>query len=221
MPAPELPSGIYGVCDDSLRPDWTLEEKAARLLDGGIRVLQLRMKGTPLRRAVEAARSVSAHCRQAGALCLVNDRVDLALLSGAHGVHLGDEDLPVEDARALLGPDAVIGATCRTADAISRAKQAGASYAGVGPVFRTATKQVDARLLGSEGLARLLETAALPVVAIAGIQLANVGEVAACGVRMAAVVSDLLLAPDPAVQARLLAAEFERGRARRTLGATP
>ena len=163
MAAPELPSGIYGVCDDSLRPGWALEEKAARLLEGGVRVLQLRMKQTPLRRALESARSVAALCRQAGALCLINDRVDLALLSGADGVHLGDEDLPLEDARALLGPDAVVGATCRTAEAISRAKQAGASYAGVGPVFSTATKQVDARLLGVEWLARLLETAVLPV----------------------------------------------------------
>jgi len=221
MPAPELPSGIYGVCDDSLRPGWALEEKAARLLEGHVRVLQLRMKQTPLRRALEVARSVAALCRQAGALCLVNDRVDLALLSGAHGVHLGDEDLPVEDARALLGPDAIIGATCRTAEAISRAKQAGASYAGVGPVFSTTTKQVDARLLGVEGLSKLLETAVLPVVAIAGIRLANVGDVAASGARMAAVVSDLLLAQDPVAQARLLAAEFERGRARRTLGDTP
>lgn len=217
MSARELPSGIYGVCDDSLRVGWSLEEQAARLLEGGIRVLQLRMKQTPLRRALEAARAVTAACRQEGALCLVNDRVDLALLAGADGVHLGDEDLPVEDARALLGPDALVGATCRSAEAIARARASGASYAGVGPVFATTTKQVDARLLGVEGLRAVVARAELPVVAIAGIGLGNVAAVAEAGARMAAVISALAGAEDPAGQARLLAAEFERGRGRRTL----
>lgn len=220
MVVPELPRGIYGVCDDSVRPEWSLEDKAARLLEGGIRVLQLRMKRTPVRRALEAARRVTRACREAGAICLVNDRVDLALLSGAHGVHLGDEDLPVEDARALLGPGAVVGATCRNAEAIARAKAAGATYAGVGPVFATATKQVDARLLGVEGLEQVLREAVLPVVAISGIGLSNVADVAGAGARMAAVVSDLLSADDPAERARRLTAEFERGRARRSLGTT-
>lgn len=221
MSAPALPQGIYGVCDDGVRPDWALEEQAARLLEGGLRVLQLRMKRTPLREAVEVARGVVLRCRAAGALCLINDRVDLALVVGAHGVHLGDEDLPVEDARAVLGPTVLIGATCRSAEAIARARLAGADYAGVGPVFHTATKQVNAPVLGAEGLRRVVAQAALPVVAIAGIGLQNVAQVAEAGARMAAVVSELLTAADPAAQARLLAAEFERGRARHTLGATP
>jgi thiamine-phosphate pyrophosphorylase len=79
-----------------------LREKAAGLLAGGARVVQPRMKRTPLREVVAA-------CRRAGAVCLVNDRVDPPLLSGAHGVHVGDEDLPAEEARALLGPEALVG----------------------------------------------------------------------------------------------------------------
>lgn len=217
MAAPELPSGIYGVCDDSVRPEWSLEEKAARLLSGGVRVLQLRMKHTPLRRALEASRAVVQRCSDVGALCLINDRVDLALLSRAHGVHLGDEDLPVEDARALLGPEAVIGATCRGPEAIERAKVAGASYAGVGPVFETRTKTVNARVLGVEGLERVVREAVLPVVAIAGIGLSNASEVAQTGARMAAVISDALNAEDPSERVRQLSIEFERGRGRRSL----
>ncbi|RKI08794.1 thiamine phosphate synthase, partial [Corallococcus praedator] len=112
-PRPALPRGPYLLCDDSLRPELSLVEKAERLLAGGARVLQLRMKHTPPREALAAARAVVARCRQAGALCLLNDRVDLALLADAHGVHVGDEDLPPEAARELLGPGRLVGVTAR------------------------------------------------------------------------------------------------------------
>jgi thiamine-phosphate pyrophosphorylase len=217
MPHP-LPHGLYGLCDDTVRPDLPVEDQAALLLQGGVRVLQLRLKRTPARAAVAACRAAVARCKAAGALCLVNDRVDWALLSGAGGVHLGDEDLPPEEARALLGPDRVIGVTARDARMAQDAARAGADYAGVGPVFPTATKQVNAAVLGVQGLAEVVRGSPLPVVAISGISLANVAEVAGAGARMAAVVSDLLRAEDVPSRARALAERFELGRVRHTLG---
>lgn len=208
---PQLPRGPYLLCDDTVRPELPLGEKAARLLAGGARVLQLRMKRTPPREALAAARQVVASCHKAGAMCLLNDRVDLALLAGADGVHVGDEDLPPEAARELLGPRKVVGVTVRNAAGARAAKEAGADYVGVGPVFGTTTKQVPAPVLGVEGFAVVVRDSPLPVVGIGGVGLANIGQVAAAGAHGAAVVSDALLAEDIAERVRRLLAAFDSG----------
>jgi thiamine-phosphate pyrophosphorylase len=208
---PSLPRGLYVLCDDTVRPELPLEEKAARLLAGGARVMQLRMKRTPLREALGAAREVVAACRRAGAVCLVNDRVDLALLAEAHGVHVGEEDLPPEAARALLGPGRLVGVTVRNLAEARAARQAGADYVGLGPVFGTTTKQVPAPVLGLGGLAAVVGQSPLPVVGIGGVKLENIAELAATGAHGGAVASDALLAEDMAEQVRRLAAAFDRG----------
>ncbi|TQF09660.1 thiamine phosphate synthase [Myxococcus llanfairpwllgwyngyllgogerychwyrndrobwllllantysiliogogogochensis] len=211
-PRPLLPPGLYLLCDDTVRVDMPLVLKAERMLAGGARVVQLRMKRTPVREALSVAREVVRLCRRAGAVCLLNDRVDLALLADADGVHVGDEDLPAEAARALLGPGRLVGVTVRDAEGARAAREAGADYVGVGPVFGTTTKQVPAPVLGLEGLARVVTDSPLPVVGIGGVGLENVGRVAASGAHGAAVVSDVLLAQDLAERVRLLTAAFERGR---------
>ncbi|HEX8819406.1 MAG TPA: thiamine phosphate synthase [Archangium sp.] len=208
---PTLPRGLYVLCDDSLRPELPLGVKAARLLSGGARVVQLRMKKTPLREALAAAREVVAACRHAGAVCLLNDRVDLALLAGADGVHVGDEDLPPEAARELLGPGRLVGVTVRgLADAHS-ARAAGADYVGLGPVFGTTTKQVPAPVLGLAGFEAVVRESPLPVVGIGGVTLENIANLAATGAHGGAVASDALLAEDIAERVRRLAAAFEKG----------
>jgi thiamine-phosphate pyrophosphorylase len=217
LPPRPLPEGLYGMCDDTARPDLPLVAQARALLEGGVEVLQLRMKRTPTRQAVEVVREVAALARQAGALCLVNDRVDWALVGGADGVHLGDEDLPVADARRLLGPAAVIGATVRSARMAEEARAAGASYVGLGPLFGTRTKVVEAPVVGLSRLAAEVAAAPLPVVAIGGITLERMEEVGATGVHAAAVVSDVLCQPDIPARARLLRAAFERGRLRNSV----
>ena len=215
MAPPALPEGLYALCDDGLRPDWPLEEKAAALLSAGVKAIQLRMKRTPADRALTAARAIARACRQAGAVLLLNDRVDLAMLAAADGVHLGKDDLPVDEARRVLGEGALIGATCRSLEDVRRAKALGADYAGVGPVFRTLTKQVDARELGVEGLAAICAGAPIPVVAIAGIAEPNIEAIAAAGAHGAAVLAALLVRDEVAERAQRLTAGFERGRARR------
>lgn len=212
-----FPPGLYAVVDDTVKPELPILEKARRILEGGAKVLQLRLKHTLMRDAVGPAREIVALARSAGALCLVNDRVDLALLSGAQGVHLGDEDLPVTEARKLLGPSAVVGATVRNADQARRAHAEGASYCGIGPVFITATKTVGAEPLGLEGLASVVRDSPLPLVAIAGISLKNIDSIAATGVHSAAVISDVLTAEDLPSRVRALQAAFQKGRASRSL----
>ena len=206
-----LPRGPYLLCDDTVLPHVPLVDKAARLVAGGARVLQLRMKRTPPRDALATAREVAALCRRAGTLCLLNDRVDLALLAGADGVHVGDEDLPPEAARELLGPGRLVGVTVRGVEGARAARDAGADYVGVGPLFGTTTKQVAAPVLGLETFAEVVRGSPLPVVGIGGVGLANIGRVAAAGAHGAAVVSDALLAEDIAERVRRLLAAFEQG----------
>lgn len=209
---PHLPRGPYLLCDDSVLPEISLVDKAARLVAGGARVVQLRMKRTPAREALAAARQVVALCRREGALCLVNDRVDLALLSDAHGVHVGDEDVPAQDARALLGPGRLVGVTVRDVAGARVAQASGADYVGLGPIFPTSTKQVPAPVLGLEAFAAVVRDSPLPVVGIGGVGLTNIASVAAAGAHCAAVVSDALLAADITERVRRLGAAFEQGR---------
>jgi len=214
-----FPPGLYALCDDGFRPELPVEAQAEALLRGGARVLQLRLKRTGPAKAVEVACRLVERCRAAGALLLVNDRVDWALLSGADGVHLGAEDLEPSDARQLLGSGAVVGVTVRGAEGASAARDAGADYVGLGPVFAPVSKQVNAPVLGLERFRGEAAASPLPVVAIGGIGRATIRSVAAAGAHGAAVVSDLLSAADIAARTRELEEAFqlgfrERGRGR-------
>jgi thiamine-phosphate pyrophosphorylase len=187
-------------------------EEARTALDGGARAIQVRVKDAPAgdvlvvaRRAVELARG--------RALVLVNDRADLALLSGADGVHLGDEDLPVPEARRLLGPELLVGRTCRTLEEARAALAAGADHVGYGPIFPSRTKPLAIPPRGLDALAEVCARLGAPVVAISGIELSNVAEVARAGAACAAVVEAIFGKGDPRENAARLAEAFERGRA--------
>ncbi len=193
---PALASGLYALLDDSVGCPVPLLEAARQALEGGVAVLQLRLERTADREALALARAVLALARPRGVQVLVNDRVDLALVAEADGVHLGDHDLPVAEARRLLGPRALIGATARDLKGVLRAQGEGADHVGVGPVFATSTKAVAFPPLGLLGLESITGASPLPVVAIAGIDLSNIGQVAAAGAHAAAVASGWLRAPD-------------------------
>jgi thiamine-phosphate pyrophosphorylase len=188
---PGLPRGLYAVVDDGVRPELPLAEKARQLAQTGVQVAQLRCKRGRAREAWEAIRESVRILRDAGVVTLVNDRVDWALLSDADGVHVGDEDLRPAEARALLGPRRLVGVTVRSAAGAREAAAAGASYVGLGPVFPSRTKDVPAPPLGLERLRSEVAECPLPVVAIGGLGLDNVSEVARTGVDGVAVVSDL------------------------------
>jgi thiamine-phosphate pyrophosphorylase len=208
----KLPRGVYAVIDDGVRPEVSVPHKARLALEGGAAVLQLRLEQTNDRAALEWIREIVAI---AGAVpVIINDRIDLCLVGHAAGVHVGDDDLPVDVARRLLGPDALIGMTTRDLDGLSRAKALGADHAGLGPIFSTSTKQVLATPLGLERFATIVAASPLPVVGIAGITLETIAGVASAGAHCAAVAGDLLRANDIVDRARALKAAFETGEKR-------
>ena len=207
--------GLYAIVGDAVAPGATAADpvhQAAAALDGGARVIQLRLKSAPSGQVLEAARRIVA-LAAGRALVIVDDRPDLAALAGADGVHVGEEDLPVAEARAVVGPDLLVGRSTRTLADGQAALAAGADHVGFGPIFATATKAIAA---APRGLALLREVAGAlpaPVVAIGGIGLETIGEVARAGAAAAAVIGALFDASDPRARAAALAAAFDLGRA--------
>jgi len=198
--------GLYAIVGDD-----DPAGRAAEALDGGAAVVQVRMKRTPAGAVLAAARRIVELAR-GRALVIVNDRADLAVLAGADGVHVGDEDLPPGEARRLVGDDLLVGRTCRTLAEARAALAEGADHVGYGPMFGSRSKALS---VPPRGLAALREVAASlggPVVAIGGIGLETIGEVAAAGAAGAAVIEDLFSRGDVRARARLLADRFRAGK---------
>jgi len=167
------------------------------LLHAGAPLVQVRTKAVDDRVRLEAARTVLRAVRAAGATCLVNDRVDIALAAGADGVHVGADDLPAAVARRLLGSGAVVGATCRNAEDARRAQAEGASYLGVGPVYATSTKSGLPEPMGPGGLESVAAAVDVPVIGISGITADNAAAVFDAGAWGVAVVGAVYGADDP------------------------
>jgi thiamine-phosphate pyrophosphorylase len=194
--------GLYAIAS---RP-----EDARAAIEGGAAVVQVRVKGAPSGEVLRIAREIVALAR-GRALVLVNDRADLALLSGADGVHVGDEDLPPADARRLLGPDLLVGRTARTLAEARAAIAEGADHVGLGPIFASRSKTVGVPPRGLDVLHEVARSLAAPVVAIGGIGVETIGEVARAGAACAAVIDALYGEGDPVANARRLAAAFAAG----------
>lgn len=197
---------LYAIADMGLLPAERLVEAVLAAVRGGATAVQLRDKRPDTRARIAAARSLVA-ALPAGVPLIVNDRVDVALAVGAAGVHLGQADMAPADARALLGPDAVVGITVHHAH--EARVDARVDYAGLGPVYATATKDPGDPPLGPAGLARLVASTraalgGLPLCAIAGIDAAHAPEVIAAGVDGIAVVGALFRQPDIEAAARAL-----------------
>ena len=172
--------------------DWTIQEAAA----GGAQIIQLREKGLDDRELLDRARRVRRWTRQAGVLFILNDRPDLARLAEADGVHLGQEDLPVKEARRIVGPDALIGVSTHSLDQLRQAVLDGASYVGVGPTFPSGTKGF-AEFPGLEFVRRAAAETSLPAFVIGGVNLDTVGAAVAAGARRVAVSQAISQAEDP------------------------
>jgi len=186
--------------------------QAVEALAGGASVLQLRVKERPAGEVLAVAERLVALAR-GRALVIVNDRADLAVLAGADGVHVGDEDLPVAAARAVVGPDLLVGRSTRTlADGLAALAE-GADHVGFGPIFATATKRIEAAPRGLGMLAEVASRLPAPVVAIGGIGLDTIGPVAAAGAAAAAVIGALFDGESPRRRAEALAVAFAAGRA--------
>jgi thiamine-phosphate pyrophosphorylase len=176
----------------------------AAALEAGVPCVQVRSKACSDRLRLEMARSVVRMCHESGATCIVNDRVDIALASKADGAHVGADDLPVAEARRLLGPDVLLGASARTAEDARQAVAAGASYVGVGPCYPTKSKEGLPGPLGPQGLAAIAHGIEAPVLAIGGVTVARVPELLRAGAYGVAVIGAIAAAGDPGLAARQL-----------------
>jgi thiamine-phosphate pyrophosphorylase len=192
---------LYAIVDP-LDTGRTPEDLAAALLAGGACLLQLRLKSAGSGELLAAARAIRALTAQAGALLLVNDRPDVARAAGADGVHLGQDDLPVAAARAVLGPGTLVGVSTHDVEQARAAAGAGADYLGVGPVFTTTTKSGALPARGVELVRAVRAAVALPLVAIGGITPDTAPAVRAAGADAVAMIGALVRAPDVTAAAR-------------------
>jgi thiamine-phosphate pyrophosphorylase len=189
-----LPS-LYAILDPEQTNGRSPEMIVRQLLKGGVKMIQLRAKATSSRDFLELAQITRELTTPFGCKLIVNDRVDIALASAADGVHLGQEDLPLQIGRNLLG-DKIIGISTHNVDQAKEAEENGADYIGFGPMFGTSTKDTGYSARGLEMLAELRAVVALPIVAIGGITETTVQDVWHAGADAAAMISDILKAEE-------------------------
>lgn len=200
---------LYAVTDRSWLGERTLAQVVEQVLRGGATFLQLREKELDRAAFLAEAKELKALAAKYRVPFVINDDIDIALESDADGVHLGQTDLMGRDARALIGPDKILGITANTVELAVAAEKAGADYIGAGAVFGTTTKQ-NAKNLSLDTLRDICRAVTIPVVAIGGINGDNLPRLAGTGVAGAAVVSALFAQKDPEEAARRLRALAEK-----------
>lgn len=196
----DLPS-LYAILDvDAVAArGWLPADVCRAWLAGGVRLLQFRAKSLPSGALLDLADACVRLCRDAGAALIINDRADIAVMCGADGVHVGQDDLSVADVRRVVGPSAIVGLSTHTDAQVVEAVGEPVSYLAIGPVFGTRTKDTGYEAVGLDAVRRAAlaaHTAGVPLVAIGGITLGRAAEVRAAGADSLAVISDLLDAPD-------------------------
>ena len=195
---PVLPAGLYGITAEKFSAGRTNIAVVEQMIAGGIKIIQYREK-----RSAKSARAILDECveiraltRAAGVIFIVNDYVDVALLVDADGVHVGQDDLPVPAVRKLLGPGKIIGLSTHSPEQAQEAVRAGADYIGVGPIFATKTKDDVCAPVGLPYLDWVVANISLPFVAIGGIKLATIDQIAQRGAKSICLVSEIVGAPD-------------------------
>ena len=200
---PSLRWQLYVIIDRPTAGGRDLTEVTAAVIRGGADVIQLRDKAASARRLIEEGRRLLTLTRAADIPLIINDRPDVARAIGADGVHLGQDDLPLADARALLGPGRLIGRSTHSLEQATAAEAEGADYVGVGPIFPTPTKP-DYGSVGIDLITRVAQRIRIPFACIGGIDAGNMGQVLEAGARCVAVVRAVCSAPDPESAARAL-----------------
>ena len=187
-------------------------EGAKAALEGGCKWIQLRMKEASDEEFVAVGRVIGKMCKEAGAKFILDDRVHLVETLDADGVHVGKKDMPVREARKILGPDRIIGATANTLDDALKGVKDGADYLGIGPFRFTTTKEKLAPVLGLEGLTELMtklrKVSDIPVVAIGGIKDSDIRDIMRSGVTGIAVSGNILNAPSPKEKTEIILNEI-------------
>ena len=189
-------SGLYVILDPSVCPDRSLLDVLKEAATAGARLFQYRNKSASMKEAYAEALVLRRTALDVGITFIVNDRCDLALAVNADGVHLGQEDLPLDLARKVMGPDKLIGISTHNPNQVREANAGEPDYLGFGPIFKPGSKQDHDPVVGLEGLRTIRKLTSLPVFAIGGIQIDHVGEVKRAGANGVAVISAILKAPD-------------------------
>jgi len=198
MPQPSRrlqPPPLYAILDPEQTKSRTTETALRELLEGGIKLIQLRAKAMTPVDFFQLACTTRILTRSYACKLIINDRVDIALACEADGVHLGQEDLPLYAARKLMG-DRIIGISTHSTEQAKEAEKGGADYIGFGPMFGTTTKATGYSARGLTMLRQVRDAVRVPIVAIGGVTETNAGEVWRAGADSAAIISDLLGADD-------------------------
>ena len=192
---------LYAIIDPTLL---TISElaMAEALAESGVQLIQYRNKTAPSRQFFEISRRLSIALAPRHVKLIVNDRPDIALLSGAAGVHVGQDDFGVEDARKICGPDCWVGISTHNLEQLAAADLTSADYIAVGPIFPTATKKNPDPVVGTELLRKARKMTKKPLVAIGGITVERAAEVYRAGADSLAVIRDLICAANPGERAR-------------------
>ncbi|MGL5616607.1 MAG: thiamine phosphate synthase [Sarcina sp.] len=185
--------GLYLVTDSDILKDRDFYEAVEEALKAGVKVIQLREKNLEGRLFLEKAMNLRVLTRKYNTKLIINDRVDIAILCDADGVHVGQNDIAVEKVRKLIGSDKIIGLSVANLEEAKVAKESSVDYLGVGAIFNTSTK-LDARAVSNEQLREIKAITSLPIVAIGGLTLENISEIEYCDGY--AVISDILAKKD-------------------------
>jgi thiamine-phosphate pyrophosphorylase len=177
-------------------------ECARQLADAGVRLLQYRNKTASSRELLERSKRLSVELMPRGVTFIVNDRADVAALAGASGIHVGQEDLGVEEAREVVGQDKLVGVSTHNRTQFEQAAAGSADYIAVGPIFSTSTKVNSDPVVGTELIRQVRPLTDKPIVAIGGITLERAAEVVQAGANSVAVISEILRARKPGERAR-------------------
>jgi thiamine-phosphate pyrophosphorylase len=203
----EMPR-LYVILDAGL-VQGPVQSIARQLASAGVRLLQYRAKGVSAREVLETAKQLAQMARAEGTSLFVNDRPDLAYLAGADGVHVGQDDLSVEQTRAIVGQDRWVGVSTHNREQFEAAAATSADYIAIGPIFQTTSKANPDPVVGTGLLRELRPLTKKPIVAIGGIRLERAAELIEAGANSVAVISDILRAEDPVQQARLFLQRLE------------
>lgn len=203
-------AGLYLVTSQTLSRGRSTEEIVKMALAGGARLIQLREKDLPLSRLFRMAQKIRAMTKKAGALLIINDRLDVALAVGADGVHLGQDDLPVASA-IKIAPDLIIGASTHSLQEALAAQKAGVSYVNIGPIFPTTTKKWDKKYLGIRKMKQISSRIKIPFTVMGGIKAEHIPDLVKAGAKTIAVVTVITAADNPQRAAKQLLALIRSG----------
>ena len=203
-------TGLYVIIDAQAAQGRDLVELTQAVLRGGAQVIQLRDKLHDKGDVLPVARRIRELCDQHNALLIINDHADLAVACDAHGLHLGQHDLPIEETRAILGPHQIIGRSNALLEEAVESERQGADYLAVGAIFPTDTKE-ETRPAGLKTLEQVKARASVPVVAIGGINIENISQVVQAGADAACVISAVVGDPNPQEAARRLVDTISSG----------